>query len=215
MGAEWAGRGWLMFPRRQSSGRRFKRFAAALDSRASALRRDECGDWAIRGTNGHIYAVPEGFQLMIGCDFGYVGWTSARGWESAKKRLGFGNVTQDGDCEGSIILDRHPSKPEAAEIRDILGIPKRVELSEGQLANLRCHAAANAFKPLLPAPGDERVQSGRPSPGTRNGAFLMEDDGDFDGGGYEGGDDTPEPEDKTRSVPTCIRNNHFLSTSCQ
>jgi hypothetical protein len=65
-------------------------FAESLDSRASALRRDECGDWAIWGTNGHIYAVPEGFQLMIGCDFGNVRWTSARGWESAKKRLGFG-----------------------------------------------------------------------------------------------------------------------------
>jgi hypothetical protein len=87
-------------------------------------------------------------------------WTSARGWESAKKRLGFGKVTQDGDCEGSIVLDRWPSKAEAAEIRDILGIPKRVELSEGQLANLREHAAANAFKPVLPASGDERATVG-------------------------------------------------------
>jgi hypothetical protein len=106
---------------------------------------------AIWGSNGHTYAVPEGFQLMIGCDFDNARWTSARGWESAKKRLGFGAVTQDGDCEGSIILDRLPSKSEAAEIRDILGIPKRIELSEGQLANLRAHAAANAFKPVLPA----------------------------------------------------------------
>jgi hypothetical protein len=132
-------------------------FAESLDSRASALGRDDCGDWAIWGNNGHIYAVPEGFQLMIGCDPGNAKWSSSRGWESAKKRLGFGKVTQDGDCEGSIILDRLPSKPEAAEIRDILGIPKRVELSEGQLANLRRHAAANAFKPLLPASGDERA----------------------------------------------------------
>jgi hypothetical protein len=131
-----------------------QRCAAALDSRASALRRDECGDWAIWGSNGHIYAVPEGFQLMIGCDFDNARWTSARGWESAKKRLGFGKVTQDGDCEGSIVLGRLPSKGEAAEIRDILGIPKRIELSEGQLSNLRAHAAANAFKPLLPASGD-------------------------------------------------------------
>jgi hypothetical protein len=83
--------------------------------------------------------------------------TSARGWESAKKRLGFGKVTQDGDCEGSIVLDRLPSKAEASEIRDILGIPKRIELSEGQLASLRKHAAANAFKPVLPASGDERA----------------------------------------------------------
>jgi hypothetical protein len=32
-------------------------FAEACDSRAPALRRDECGDWAIWGANGHIYAV--------------------------------------------------------------------------------------------------------------------------------------------------------------
>jgi hypothetical protein len=39
----------------------------------------------------------------------------------------------------------------------------------------------------------------------------MDGEEDFDGGGYEGGgDDTPEPEDKTRSVPTCIRNNHLI-----
>jgi hypothetical protein len=137
-----------------------QRFAAALDSRASALRRDECGDWAIWGSNGHTYAVPEGFHLMIGCDFDNARWTSARGWESAKKRLGFGAVTQDGDCEGSIILDRLPSKSEAAEIRDILGIPKRIELSEGQLANLRAHAAANAFKPVLPASTPEPATMG-------------------------------------------------------
>jgi hypothetical protein len=104
-----------------------QRSAAALDSRASALRRDECGDWAIFGSNGHVYAVPEGSQLMIGCDCGNHRWSSL------------------------------PSKAEAAEIRDILGIPKRIELSERQLASLRKHAAANAFKPLLPASGDERA----------------------------------------------------------
>ena len=149
-----------------------QRFAAALDSRASALRRDECGDWAIFGSNGHIYAVPEGFQLMIGCDIGNDKWSSARGWKSAKKRLGFGKVTQDGDCEGSIVLGRLQSKGEAAEIRDILGIPKRVELSEGQLANLRRHAAANAFKPLLPASGDERAAM---APGVNNRVQLTSD----------------------------------------
>jgi hypothetical protein len=37
----------------------------------------------------------------------------------------------------------------------------------------------------------------------------MDGEDDFDGGGYDGGDDTPEPEDK-RSVPTCIRNNHLI-----
>jgi hypothetical protein len=78
--------------------------AEAAGTRANCLRRDECGDWAIWGNNGHIYAVPEGYQLMVGCDFDNVRWSSAKGWESAKKRLGFGRVTQDGDCEGSVIL---------------------------------------------------------------------------------------------------------------
>jgi hypothetical protein len=128
-------------------------FAEACGTRASALRRDECGDWAIWGSNGHVYAVPEGFQMMIGCDFDNNRWSSAKGWESAKARLNFGAVTQDGDMEGSIILARLPAKSEAETIRAVLGIPKRVELSAGQLANLKAHAAVNAFKPLLPAPG--------------------------------------------------------------
>jgi hypothetical protein len=144
-------------------------FAEALDSRASALRRDDCGDPAIWGSNGHIYAVPiapgglgwrgepaiTGYQLMIGCDFDNRRWSSARGWESAKKRLGFGKVTQDGDCEGSIILDRLPSKAEAAEIRDILGIPKRVEYSEEVLAAKRAQfSMARKLSPVLPASGN-------------------------------------------------------------
>jgi hypothetical protein len=108
------------------------------------LRRDECGDWAIFGNNGHVYAVPEGYQLMIGCDL-EPRWSSARGWESAKRRLSFAAVTPDGDDEGALILDRIPTKAEAAEIRAVLGIPKRVELSEGRLAILREHAVANAF----------------------------------------------------------------------
>jgi hypothetical protein len=93
-------------------------FSKACGTRPSALRRDECNDWAIFGSNGHIYAGPEGFQLMIRCDYGNQKWSSARGWESDKGRLKFGKVTQDGDCEGSIITDRLPSKAEAAHIRD-------------------------------------------------------------------------------------------------
>lgn len=58
---------------------------------------------------------------MIGCDFENTRWSSARGWESAKQRLGFGLITQDGDSDGSIILDRLPSKAEALEIRDLDG----------------------------------------------------------------------------------------------
>jgi hypothetical protein len=51
------------------------------------------------------------------CDFDNRPWKSARGWESAKERLEFGKVTQDGDCEGLIFLDQLPPKAEAAHIR--------------------------------------------------------------------------------------------------
>jgi hypothetical protein len=40
-------------------------FAEACGTRASALRRDECSDWAIFGTRGHIYAVPEGSSDVL------------------------------------------------------------------------------------------------------------------------------------------------------
>jgi hypothetical protein len=37
----------------------------ALGCRDAAFRRDECGDWRISGKFGHIYAVPERFQIMV------------------------------------------------------------------------------------------------------------------------------------------------------
>jgi hypothetical protein len=125
-------------------------FAEALDSRASALRRDECGDWAIFGRNGHIYAVPEGFQLMVGCDTVDSGFSKS-GWSWAKKRLKFARITQDGDGEGSVILGRLPAQAEAVEIRDILGIPKRKHLSEEHLAILMAHGFARVGNGDLPA----------------------------------------------------------------
>jgi hypothetical protein len=52
---------------------------------------------------------------------------------------------------GRFDYPRPAAKFEAETIRAVLGIPKRVELSAGQLANLKAHAAVNAFKPVLPA----------------------------------------------------------------
>jgi hypothetical protein len=39
-------------------------FAEACCTRADKLRRDECGDWAIFGKHGHVYAVPEGYRFL-------------------------------------------------------------------------------------------------------------------------------------------------------
>jgi hypothetical protein len=97
-------------------------FQAAIDSRTSRLRRDECGDWRILGGLGHVYAVPEGFQLYV--------TTGGRVLKSSwvKKKLAFCRLTQDGDDEG--CLDRLPTMAEGAIIREALAIPKARHLSD-------------------------------------------------------------------------------------
>jgi hypothetical protein len=105
-------------------------FAQALGSAASALRRDECGDPRINGKRGHIYAVPEGFQLYCVCE-------SRKAWTYAKRALSFAVVTQDGDEEGMLIMDRLPTTEEAEVIRGYLGINKEREYDEATLARLR------------------------------------------------------------------------------
>jgi hypothetical protein len=79
-------------------------FAEATDSRPSCLRRDECSDWRINGKRGHIYAVPEGFQL---CYFSRCGVTDWDGdgphivdYDHAKRHLTFCRLSQDGTGEG-------------------------------------------------------------------------------------------------------------------
>jgi hypothetical protein len=115
-------------------------FAQAIRSRSNSLRRDESRDWRITGKRGHIYAAPEGFLLYFS--------GTAKGWTSAKAALRFARVTQDGDQEGLLILDRPPTKAERDAIRDKLGIPKKRESSEEELARLR--AAAPTISPFRP-----------------------------------------------------------------
>jgi hypothetical protein len=102
----------------------------ALDARSSCLRRDECGDWALLGSFGHVFAVPEGFQFYVTTD------ERPRKWTFVKQRLSFCRVTQDGDDEGCLILDRLPSAQESELIRGALGIPKARHLSEERRAKL-------------------------------------------------------------------------------
>ena len=110
----------------------------ALVSRDSALRRDECGDWRIEGSSGHVYAVPgtldqpnrPGFML-------YVMPGSPKAWTFAKRALAFAEVINDGDEEGAFVMRRLPNADEAALIRRYCGIPKRREVSEAELDRLR------------------------------------------------------------------------------
>jgi hypothetical protein len=145
-------------------------FAKALVSRDSALRRDECGDWRITGSHGHIYAIPgtldrrttPGFQIYVRRD-------SVREWSAARKALTmarptghpafskvepFCNLTNDGDDEGMLFLNRLPTADEAETIRRYCGIAKKRTFDEEQLADMRKRllAAGGQFQPKQPAP---------------------------------------------------------------
>ena len=103
----------------------------ALDASSVVLR---CGMWrdeyAIRGRRGHIYPDGTGYLLYVTMEERSDQQPSAKRWNLAKQRLSFCRVTQDGDWEGCLHLDRLPRAEEAATIRDVLRIRRRRQLSE-------------------------------------------------------------------------------------
>jgi hypothetical protein len=112
------------------------RLIDALGAPERALRLDECEAWRIQGSRGHIYGWGDGQAWVMYCCC-----RSPRGWTSTKKRLaGFSTITQDGDGEGCLKLDRLPTAAEAVIIRDVLGIRKRMALSDNQREALLAHA---------------------------------------------------------------------------
>ena len=92
-------------------------FLTAIDASPTALERPNCrgwiGDYQVSGKHGHVLADHPGFLL-------YVTGTVQR-WKKAKRILP-GTVTQDGDDEGIVRLDRLPTPAEAGSIRDLIGI---------------------------------------------------------------------------------------------
>lgn len=93
---------------------------SALNAQDRALRRDGCGDWRIRGTSGHVYTWGDGKTWLL-----FLACRSARAWTAAKVRLGFCEVTQDGEEEGCFRLHDLPVPDQAVAIRTALGIRKR------------------------------------------------------------------------------------------
>jgi hypothetical protein len=114
---------------------------SALDARSNTLRRDECGDWALFGKRGWIYAVPEGFQLVYMSRYGVTELDGAGphlpDYLKAKRNLAFCRLAQDGTGEGIFFLDRLPDAAEADTIRTVFEIRRRVQLSEEALAAKR------------------------------------------------------------------------------
>jgi hypothetical protein len=126
----------------------------ALGCRDNALRRDECSDWRVNGKQGHIYAVPEGFQL---CFFARNGVNEYDGdgphiedYIRAKRALIFCRLAQDGTGEGIFFLDRSPTPEEAEIIRETFDIAKKRIVSEAELERLR----AAGFSKRQPAPSE-------------------------------------------------------------
>ena len=109
----------------------------ALDASETALRRDppirgqdDTGDWAVWGRDirigmsCHVYPDGDGYLIYFTvAESDRV--PSSLPWKNAKAKLSFCQVTQDGDWEGCLRLDRLPAPHEAKAIRDVLGIRKR------------------------------------------------------------------------------------------
>jgi hypothetical protein len=138
------------------------KLATALNSSPTALRRDECGDWRINGSSGHVYAIPSALarqgtiaQPRSGAQPSrkgfaiYVMTETSRQWTFAQRALSFATLMQDGDTEGSMFLDRLPTKDEADIIRKAVGIRKRRSFSPEHIEKLRAGALLRGgFQPM-------------------------------------------------------------------
>lgn len=79
---------------------------------------DECSDWNIFGTKGHIYHDDVYWYIYTGGK-----------WSEIKKQLKFMTLWQDGDSEGCFRSDKLPDKEQAETVRRIVGLGKRRVLS--------------------------------------------------------------------------------------
>jgi hypothetical protein len=156
------------------------KFVDALNCWDRALRRDDLGDWHVRGKLGHIYAVPgmathpgiapgEGFQIYFrGAEEFEEPPAGSQAWAFAKQAMSsFAETAIDGDREGIMFMRRLPTPAEAAIIRDKLGIRKRTEFDEETLARkreqmlmARASGVARTASDTDPAPGGPETPAG-------------------------------------------------------
>jgi hypothetical protein len=128
-----------------------KALLGALDASEVALQRNlvrgegRVGGWAIYGKLGHVYSDGDGYLLCVVEDDERE--QSARRWSNVKARLvsELCRLTQDGDDEGCLHLDRLPAPHEVAVIREALGIRKRRIVTDD--ARRQLEAARKAAKP--------------------------------------------------------------------
>ncbi|CUU16249.1 hypothetical protein CDS [Bradyrhizobium sp.] len=104
-------------------------FAATIGAARTSLKRDTCGDWLLSGLTGHIST--DGAAL-----YAYVACSGLRAWTNVKARLSFATLTQDGDDEGALRLDRQLTSDEAETLRTTLRIRKTRPVSDQALKAL-------------------------------------------------------------------------------
>ena len=120
-----------------------------LDAASSALRRDECGDYRINGSRGHIFPWGDGQTWWV-----MFSTRSKQHWTWTKKRLPFVQITQDGDEEGAGRMGS--TNPEqAALIREICGIRKRPDYSADSLAEFKSRLPSGGTVARFDASNDE------------------------------------------------------------
>jgi hypothetical protein len=78
----------------------------ALDASPRCLERPVCrdwvGDWQITGKHGHAMTDGDGYLFYA--------QATPRRWTSIKQSLAFCKLTQDGDDEGILFLNRLPRR---------------------------------------------------------------------------------------------------------
>jgi hypothetical protein len=87
------------------------------------------GDWQITGKHGHAMTAGDAYLIYA--------QATPRRWTSIKQSLAFCKLTQDGDDEGILCLDRLPTEAEAEAIREALGFRKRRHMTEAQIERSR------------------------------------------------------------------------------
>jgi len=91
-----------------------------------------CGDWEIGGKQGHVYADGDGWLIVVATA------ESPRRWTNVKHRLRpFCRITQDGDDEGCLHLDRLPAQHQADLIREAIGVRRKRSMSPAALQQAR------------------------------------------------------------------------------
>ncbi|MFK4561889.1 hypothetical protein ABIF94_002488 [Bradyrhizobium ottawaense] len=104
-------------------------FAATMGASKTSLKRDACGDWTITGLIGHISTDGSEIYAHLSC-------SRARAWTSAKSRLSFATLSQDGDTEGVLKIDRSLMAGQAETLRTTLRIRKARAMDEAALEAL-------------------------------------------------------------------------------